>query len=125
MVKRPSKARKATKKSKAPAPRRSKTATARAGQENARLRRELSEALERQKATGEILAAISNSTGRLQPILDAIVRTASRLCGAEYALIYRLKAGLYHVAAANNATTKFVRYAASHPIAPGRSTLIG
>jgi GAF domain-containing protein len=125
MAKRQPTARKATKKSTAPPPRRNKAVKAGAGQENARLKRELSEALERQKATGEILAAISSATAELQPILDTIVRTASRLCGAEYALIYRLRDGEYHVAAANNATTTFVQYAASHPLAPGRSTLIG
>src|SRR5262249_40905334 len=58
MAKRQNTARKATKKSKAPVPRRSKTAKAGAIKETARLKRELSEALERQKATGEILAAI-------------------------------------------------------------------
>jgi two-component system, NtrC family, sensor kinase len=125
MAKRRSKARKAPKKTKAPAARRSKTAKAGAGQENARLKRELSEALERQKATGEILAAISRPTSELQPILDMIARTASRLCEAEYALIYRLRGGEYHLVAANNASTTFVQYALSHPLVPGRSTLIG
>ncbi|MCP4617246.1 MAG: GAF domain-containing protein [Bradyrhizobium sp.] len=125
MARRPKTARKAPKKSKAPVRRRNKTAKAGTAQENARLKRELSEVLERQKATSEILAAISNSASELQPILETIVRTASRLCGAEYALIYRLRDGEYHLAAANNATTEYVRYAASHPIAPGRSTLIG
>jgi GAF domain-containing protein len=125
MARRPATARKATKKSKPPALRRRKAAKAGPGQETKRLKRELSEALERQMATGEILAAINSSTAGLQPILDMIVRTASRLCGAEYALIYRLRDGEYHVAAANNATTTFVQYAASHPLAPGRGTLIG
>ena len=126
MAKRLQTAREATKKRKAPAQRRrNATAKADAGQENARLKRELSEALERQKATGEILAAISNSASELQPILDSIVRTASSLCSAEYALIYRLTGGEYHVAAANKASTAFVQYAAAHPLVPGRHTLIG
>jgi GAF domain-containing protein len=95
------------------------------GQDAARLERELAEALERQKATGEILAAISNSASELQPILDSIVGVASSLCGAEYALIYRLNGGQYHLAAANRASTAFVQYAAAHPLAPGRNTLVG
>src|SRR5262249_25831685 len=125
MVKRRQTARKATKKSNAPASRRSKTAKAGANKENARLKRELSEALERQKATGEILAVISKSTSELQPILDTIVRTASRLCDAEFALIYKLRDGKYHVAASNNTATEFVRYASQHPLAPGRGSLVG
>jgi GAF domain-containing protein len=126
MAKRLQMARKATKKSKAPAPRRSKRAAkASTGQENARLKRELSEALERQKATGEILAAINSSTSELQPILDMIARTASRLCEAEYALIYKLQGGKYHVAASNNTAADFIKYAVSHPVMPGRGSLVG
>ncbi|MBR0693511.1 GAF domain-containing protein [Bradyrhizobium lablabi] len=125
MGKRQTTARKATKNRKALAPRRSKTAKAGASQENARLKRELAETLERQKATGEILAAISGSTAGLQPILDMIVRTASRLCDAEFALIYKLQDGKYHLAATNNTASDFVDYAARHPLTPGRGSLIG
>src|SRR5262249_1999120 len=102
MAKRQQTARKATKKSKAPASRRSKTAKDGANKENARLKRELSEALERQKATSGILAAINQSTSDLQSILDTIVRTASRLCDADFAQIYKLHHGQYHMAATNN-----------------------
>src|ERR1700752_1516559 len=111
-------ARKATKKSKAPAPSRSKTVKAGASQENARLKRELGEALERQKATGEILAAINNSASDLQSILDMIAKTGSRLCEAEYAMIYKLQGGQYHGAASNNTATDFVQYGIRHPLAP-------
>jgi GAF domain-containing protein len=118
-------ARKATKKSRAPVPRRSKTAKAGAGQEIERLKRELSESLERHKATGEILAAINSATSELQRILDMIARTASRLCEAEYALIYKLQRGKYEVAASNNTAADFVKYAVSHPLMPGRGSLVG
>ena len=93
--------------------------------EVAALRRELSEALERQKATSDILDAINSSTIELQPILDMIVRTASRLCKAEFALIYKLRDGKYHLAATNNTASGFVKYASEHPLSPGRGSLIG
>src|SRR5262245_32648863 len=126
MAKRLQTARKATKKSKASAQGPSKRAAkAGARQENARLKRELSEALERQKATSEILAAINSSASELQPILDMIARTASRLCEAEYALIYKVQGGKYHVAASNNTAADFVKYAVSHPLMPGRGSLVG
>src|SRR3954465_5132564 len=92
--------------------------------EVAALRRELSEALEREKASSDILDAINSSSIELQPILDMIVRTASRLCKAEFALIYKLRDGKYHLAAANNTASGFVKYASEHPLSPGRGSLI-
>ena len=124
MAKRQHTARQATKKRRA-ATLRKRSAGVGAGKETTRLKRELAEALERQKATGEILAAISNSASEFQPILETIVRTASRLCDAEFSLIFKLKDGKYHLAATNNTAASFVKYAASHPLVPGRGSLVG
>src|SRR5712671_1631420 len=93
--------------------------------EISRLRRELAEALERQKATSDILNAINTSTVELEPILDTIVKTASRLCEAEFANIFKLQGGKYHLAATNSTATAFVKYASKHPLSPGRGSVVG
>ena len=75
---------------------------------------DLSEALEQQTATSEILRVISGSPTDVGPIFDAIVRNASRLCGGEYAIVTRYDGELLHLAAQHNprpgtadATAKF------------------
>jgi len=59
-----------------------------------------------EEATGDILNAIKRS--RIdQPILDTIVRTASRLCVVEFAQISQLQDGKYHPAATSNMAKGF------------------
>jgi GAF domain-containing protein/nitrogen-specific signal transduction histidine kinase len=55
--------------------------------ENVRLFTELSESLEQQTATGEVLKVISQSPTDVQPVLQAVVAAARRFCGAEDAVI--------------------------------------
>jgi len=87
---------------------------------------ELREALERQTATSEVLNVISRSTSELQPVLDAIVATAARLCRAEWATVYKLETGgVYHLAAAIGDDEEFLRYLSRRPIVPGRETMAG
>jgi signal transduction histidine kinase/putative methionine-R-sulfoxide reductase with GAF domain len=61
--------------------------------------RDLTEALEQQTATGEILASISGSVTDTKPVFDAIVRNLRRLFGTRMAMVQVLKDGMAHLAA--------------------------
>jgi signal transduction histidine kinase len=57
---------------------------------------QIAEALDRQMATSEILRVISTSPTDLQPVFDAIVGNAVRLCGASHGGVYRFDGELVH-----------------------------
>ena len=59
--------------------------------ENVRLFQELTEALEQQTATSEILGVIASSPTDIQPVLDAIAESAIRVCDSYDALIQRVE----------------------------------
>jgi two-component system NtrC family sensor kinase len=67
--------------------------------ENARLRRELAMALERQAATAEILNVIARSPTDVQPVFDVISGSAQRLLGGQSALVTRVVGDMLHLAA--------------------------
>ena len=91
----------------------------------ARLTRELNEALERQRATAEVLSAISRSNFELQPILQSVVDSASQLCRADASVIFRLQGGVYRFAAGYSLSPAYLGHERRTPISPGPGTVIG
>ena len=65
---------------------------------------ELTEALEQQTATAEILRVISRSQTDVQPVFDTIVRSAVRLCDGLFSALYQFDGELIHLVAQHNWT---------------------
>jgi signal transduction histidine kinase len=85
--------------------------------ENARLLRELrqrtddlSEALEQQTATSEVLEVISSSPGELQPVFEAMLENATRICEAKFGIMFRHEGGLFHTAALHDVPPAFTDF---------------
>ncbi len=88
--------------------------------------RELTEALEQQTATAEILDVISRSPTDLQPVFDAIAERAVRLCGALFGSVYRFDGELIHMVADFNYPREAIEASRQlFPTRPGRGRFTG
>ena len=93
--------------------------------ENTRLLSELRESLQQQTATADVLKVISRSTFDLQTVLDALIESATRLCGATRGHIFQFDGDYLRFAAAYGAWPGFLKHLESHPLRPGPGTIAG
>jgi len=100
--------------------------------ENVRLFKELkqrtdalSESLQQQTATADVLKVISRSAFDLKSVLQTLVESAGRLCGADYATITRQKGGMLFFAEAYGYSSEFIEYVKAMPVERGRGTATG
>src|SRR5262249_34507515 len=63
---------------------------------------QVTESLEQQTATSEILRVIARSPTDVQPVFDTIVASAVRLCGARMGAVHRFDGELIHIVALHN-----------------------
>src|SRR5205807_2255419 len=72
--------------------------------------RELSEALEQQTATSEVLRVISSSPGELKSVFEAMLENAVRICEAKFGVLYRYDGKLFHPEALVGAPQALVEF---------------
>ena len=78
--------------------------------------RELTESLEQQTATSEVLSVISSSPGDLQPVFEAMLANATRLCEAKFGVLFRSEGDALRAVAMHGAPLAYVEERRRNPI---------
>src|SRR5262249_61076515 len=83
------------------------------------------ESLQQQTATSEVLGVISRSPGELEPVFDAMLRNAVRICGAKYGMLSLCKGEEARSVAMYGVEPALVEKLQGKPRRPGPNTAAG
>jgi signal transduction histidine kinase len=93
--------------------------------ELAEARGHLSEALEQQTATSEVLQVISSSPGELEPVFKAMLENATRVCGSSFGTLYLREGDAFRAVSMHGATPTYMQSRLGQLLHPGPETGIG
>ena len=110
---------------KTPRLRNSSAADHRTQSDVAQLTLERDEALEREKATAEVLRVISSSPGELEPVFQAMLGNAVRICEASFGALLRFEGGAWRSAAMLGVPPAFAEFWQRGLQRPGPRTALG
>jgi GAF domain-containing protein len=91
----------------------------------ARAQRERDEALEREKATAEVLRVISGSPGELEPVFQAMLENATRVCGSNFGTLYLREGEAFRAVSMHGATPDYLQARLGQLVHPGPGTGLG
>ena len=93
--------------------------------ENTRLLSELRESLDQQTATSEVLKVISSSPGALEPVFQAMLENATRICEAKIGILWAFEDGAYRAISMLGISPAYAEYLKRGPFRPGPETGLG
>ena len=84
--------------------------------ENTRLLKELRESLQQQIATADVLKVISSTPGELEPVFQAMLENATRLCAAKFGNLYLCEGDAFRTTAMFNVPPEFAEVRGREPL---------
>jgi signal transduction histidine kinase/DNA-binding response OmpR family regulator len=90
-----------------------------------RLADELAEVREQLGATSEVLAVIGRAASNLEGVLETVVESARKLCGADAGQVYLVDRDRYRLAYGSGMTSEYREFIADNPVVLDRETLVG
>ncbi|HEX5692656.1 MAG TPA: GAF domain-containing protein, partial [Roseiflexaceae bacterium] len=86
---------------------------------------DLSESLEQQTATSEVLKVISSSPGDLEPVFQTMLENAARICGARFGNLLLFDGSDMRVVATHNAPAALIELRRRNPVIPLKQSMLG